>query len=79
MWQFFHMIYYHLILISLRAHRLQIWISISHGTTKFGYFSRQCLRFFWGGIINRDPNVAKPNRLHVDIFWVFFIILTYFP
>ena len=30
------------------------------------------------GIIGRDPSVSKSNRLlHVDIFQVFFIALTY--
>ena len=31
------------------------------------------------GIIGRDSSVSKSNRLHVDIFWVFFIKLESIP
>ena len=71
MWWFLNMVHYHFILISLRAHQLQNWTSISHATAKFGYLSRQSLENFFWGIISRDPSVSKSNQLHVDIFRVF--------
>ena len=29
------------------------------------------------GIIGRDPSVSKSNQLHVNIIWLFFIVLGY--